>query len=214
MNKHAKSKNTFKLIYEFNNDSSLFARLAASELDNKNYNTAIEILEKGIKKFPSYPTASLIYSTALAYQGKTDEALSCLENIKEYFPNEATITFYKERIQQIYDDQNSLKESSRFSFAPGNLEGKEVFEDNLESIAHELSKAKIKIKNPIVGTIPVAQEIIPTKKIVSETMARIFLGQGNLKEALSVYEDLILSDPKREGYFLSKIDEIKALLGS
>ena len=214
MNKPGQSKNTYKLIYEFNNDSSLFARLANSELDNKNYTTAIEILEKGMIKFPSYPTAYFIDSLALAYQGKIIESHECLEKVKKVFHHEETIQYYKERIQKIHDDQNILKESSRFSFAPDNFEGKDTFEDNLESIAQELSKAKITITNPIVGTIPVSEEIIPVKKIVSETMARIFISQGNLKEAISVYEDLLLAHPEREEYFLEKIDEIKKQPGA
>lgn len=91
--KKGQGKNTFKLIYEFNNDSSLFARLAASEIEEKNYQNAINILEKGIKIFPSYPTANFIYATALAYQGKTKEAISLIEKTRELFPCEETISF-------------------------------------------------------------------------------------------------------------------------
>ncbi len=214
MNKPAQSKNAYKLIYEFNNDSSLFARLAASELADKDYNSAMEILEKGMNRFPSYPTASLIYSLALAYQGKIIEAHECLEKTRKIFPKEETINYYKEKIQQIHDDQNFLKDSSRFSFAPDGIEDKETFEDNLESIALELSKAKITISNPVIGTIPLSEEIIPVKKIVSETMARIFISQGNLEEAISVYEDLIAAVPERMEYFLEKIGEIKNQQGA
>lgn len=215
MNKPAQRKNTFKLIYEFNNDSSLFARLASSELDNNEFNSAIEILEKGMNKFPSYPTASFIYSIALAYQGKTVEAFDCLEKVRSIFPCPETIEYYKRKIQLIHNDQNVLKDSSRFSFAPAMPEGKVAFEDKLESIAQELSRAKITMSNNhVVGSIPSADEIIPAKEIVSETMARILIGQGNLKEALSVYENLAISNPDKEEYFLSKIDEIRKQLGS
>jgi tetratricopeptide (TPR) repeat protein len=204
-------KNTFKLIYEFNNDSSLFARLAAAEIENKEYKNAINILEKGIDKFPFYPTANFIYSIALAYQGKINEAVSVVKRTREIFPCDETIDFYLKRIDQINKDQNSFTGSSRFSFVPGNFTpAEDAFEDKLESIADQLSKAKIKVDNSIAGDINPREEEAPSKQIVSETMARIFCSQGKFAEAISMYEELIACEPDRKEYFQLKIDEIKA----
>lgn len=208
--KTGQGKNTFKLIYEFNNDSPLFARLAYTEIENKEYQNAINILEKGIEKFPSYPTANFIYSIALAYQGKIKEAVTLVKKTREIFPCGESIDFYLRKIEQINKDQNSLGESSRFSFIPGDFkEDENQFEDNLETIAEQLSKAKIKIDNSIAGDITPREEETPSKQIVSETMARIFVSQGKFEEAVSMYRELMMSEPHRKDYFQRKIDEIK-----
>lgn len=213
MDRTGQSKNTFKLVYEFNNNSCLFARLAALEIEDKDYTSAIEILEKGIKKFPSYPTAQFIYSIALAYQGKVSEAISSVEKTKDYFTCQDTIDFYLRKIEQINKDQNSLKESTRFSFVPNSFSEEpeeEIFENKLQSIAEKLKSAKITINNPIAGDIRPREESAPTRQIVSETMAGILLAQGKPAEAIAVYEELILADPARKEYFQLRIEEIKA----
>lgn len=210
----AQGKNTYKLIFEFNNDSPLFARLASSEIESGNYKTAEEILEKGIEKFPSYPTAKLLYSIALAYQGKIKEAVLSVESIKEFFNSPETLESYLNRISRIDRDQNSFTESTRYSFLPEEEAAKEeTFEDKLSDIAEELKKAKISIRTTVAGDINPVQEKAPEKSIVSETMARILMLQEKYKEALAVYEELLQIEPDKKEYIEWKIAEVKKHLG-
>ena len=207
-------KNTYKLIFEFNSNSPLFARLASSEIEAGNYKEAEEILEKGIERFPSYPTAKLLYSIALAYRGKIREAVLSVESIKEYFGSEETIEHYLNSIRRIDKDQNSFSESSRYSFLPEEEPRKEeTFEDKLEDIAEELKKAKISIQTTVAGDITPKEEKAPEKRIVSETMAKILILQENYKEALSVYEELLALEPEKKEYLEWKIAEVKKQLG-
>jgi len=76
MEASSKISNTdkFALIYEFNNDSSLFAYVAQRELENGNLERAFEIITDGIKKYHNYPTAYFIYSDILYAQDKLSEA--------------------------------------------------------------------------------------------------------------------------------------------
>lgn len=214
MNDTAKGKNTYKLIYEFNNDSSLFARLAASEIENKNYHNAIEILEKGIKKFPSYPTANFIYAIALAYQGKISESIAVIKRTRNIFPCEETILYYVNKVNRIDRDQNSFAESSRVSFLPDDFGKKDSFEDKLASIAEELKKARISITSPVAGDISPKEETAPSRQIVSETMAKILTAQGNFKEAASVYKELANLEPEKADYYNSLIENLKPLSGN
>ena len=215
MGRQGQGKNTYKLIYEFNQDSSLFARLAASEIEDKNYREAIELLEKGIKKFPSYPTAKLIYAVALAYQGKIKEAKSAVESVRGLYNCESTAQFYLNKIDEIDRDQNSISGSARFSFVPGSFnDDNDVFENRLGSIAEELKNAKIKIDTSIAGDITPKPEEAPSKQIVSETMARIYESQGKFGEAILIYEELVIAEPEKSEYFIGKIEQIKNRQGN
>ncbi len=46
----------FALIYEFNKESPLVIYEAAKEIDNQNYEKAIQLFEIGIAKYPYHPT--------------------------------------------------------------------------------------------------------------------------------------------------------------
>jgi hypothetical protein len=48
--------------------------------------------------------------------------------------------------------------------------------------------------------------------IVSETLAKIFVAQGNLSKALKAYQTLLLQFPEKKNIFAPRIEEIKALM--
>ena len=50
---------------------------------------------------------------------------------------------------------------------------------------------------------------LPDSNIITETMANIYLKQGNSKEAISVYEKLIEQQPEKTDYYKIRIEEIK-----
>ena len=46
-------------------------------------------------------------------------------------------------------------------------------------------------------------------KMVTETMAKIYLKQGNKSKALKIYRQLMLNNPKKSVYFADRIKEIE-----
>jgi outer membrane protein assembly factor BamD (BamD/ComL family) len=46
--------------------------------------------------------------------------------------------------------------------------------------------------------------------LISETLAKIFLNQGEVNEAVKIYEKLIKKYPLKQLYFESKIKEIRS----
>ena len=206
-----------KLIFEFNDSSPLFARVAASEIELGNVNDAIKILENGITIYPSYPTAYFILAIANAYAGQEDQAKGYASMGGELLGSPETLEFYEKKILEIISERNSLSEAMRPAFISDDKEELdenvyEKIEDKLDVLAEQLSKAKIIPKDIDDPAIEITSPVIPIKKIVSDTMAEIFLSQKNYTEALSIYAELLRQKPERAGIYLQKISDINSLM--
>ncbi len=227
------SADKIKLIYEFNKSSPLFTRVAAAEIEHNNYLKAIEILEKGIELYPDYPTAHFLYGLALAYAGDLEKALFSINCGDQLLEHPATVEFYREKIETIIRERNSVSETKRTDFlgltSPhakvSNENGIEThyisrenntieteLEEYLDKLAEKINKAKIKY-NP--DEQENNQKEIPEftgKKFVSETLAEIYYSQGKYKEALQIYEELLNLKPRMNEYYQKKIEKLKSII--
>lgn len=211
------SVDNIKLIYEFDKSSPLFTRVANFEMSQGNYLSAIDILENGLKIYPDYPSAYIIYALALAYAGNEYHAKENLEKGTNLISSPKTFEFYSNKIDKILSERNSLSTAKRPSFvnAEETLFEEESFfnlEDRLDELAEELSKAKIRVKEI---EEPKEEQPIPEykgKTLASETLAGIYLSQKNYEKAISVYKELILIHPDREHKYTQKIVEIETLM--
>ncbi|MCX6175410.1 MAG: hypothetical protein NTZ27_11715 [Ignavibacteriales bacterium] len=206
-----------KLIFEFNNSSPLFARVAASEMESANILDAIKILETGLEMHSHYPTPYLLLALANAYAGREDEARSNAIMGSELLGSSDTLEFYLKKISDIIAERNSLSDAKRPTFLTEAKEEKvedefENLEDKLDLLAERLSKAKIVLKG-MGETMPeISQPEVKIKRIVSDTMAEIFLSQKNYQEAISIYEELLELKPDKADFYLQKIADLKSLL--
>lgn len=211
------STDKIKLIYEFNNLSSLFARVAYAEIDRGNYLEAIRILESGMMIHPGYPTAHFVLAIANAYAGRNDEAVTAAKSGCEMMGSNEPLEHYQKKIDEILTERNSLSESKRTAFIeeerdiiPEEIELDEI-EDKLDLLAQKLSKAKI-VPKTVESTEEPAIPEFSGKKIVSETLADIFFSQKNYEQSIAIYEQLIEQKPEKAEFYLQRISEIKLLL--
>ena len=187
-----------KLIYEFNHNSPLFARVAEAELNEGNADKALQILENGLKNYPNYTSAHLVYIEALAQKGEYQKVVEKLDELRKKLNDDKSINFYLDKIE-IEKSQNRKLES----------EIRKPLEEDLDNLVETISKAKL----PPVDENPnnkKAEDYSPKgKQFISETLAEIYLSQSNYKEALDIYEKLLESNPKKTEYYEAKIAEIK-----
>ncbi|HRI48481.1 MAG TPA: hypothetical protein PK559_15350, partial [Ignavibacteriaceae bacterium] len=61
-------------------------------------------------------------------------------------------------------------------------------------------------------SLKIKQQNVKEKSITSETMAKIFVAQGEFSEAINIYKKLVLLKPDRKTYFESKIAELEKRL--
>ena len=206
-----------KLIFEFNSGSPLFARVAASEIERANILDAIKILETGLEQHSHYPTPYLLLALANAYAGREEEARNNAVMGSELLGSPDTLEFYLKKISDIITERNSLSETKRPAFLTEKKEQKvedefENLEDKLDILAERLSKAKIIPKGMGESMSELSTPEVKIKRIVSDTMAEIFLSQKNYKEAISIYEELLEQKPDKADFYLQRIADLKSLL--
>ncbi len=190
-----------KLIYEFNHDSPLFARVAEAELTEGNLENALQILNNGLKIYPDYISAQLVYIEALAKQGNYKKVIEKLDEIRPKLNDDTVINYYLEKIE---NDKTGISNSEDAE----NNKPPKTFDNELENLAETISKAKIPSLDDSQKN---NQNYSPVKgnQFISETLAEIYFSQANYKEALDIYEKLLESNPKKSEHFEQKIREIK-----
>ncbi len=172
---------TLRLLYEFSENSPLFARIAEEEMIDGNLNKAVELLQNGIRIYPEYPTARILLAKAFALLGERELAYSELEAGCLLFNSNETREFYSAEIEKILssvNDSPSIPLDEQFSSDEEN-------EEEVDS--------------------PKAEE----PEIVSETLAGIYRSQGSLDEALAMYKKLLIKYPERKEHFEQIITEVE-----
>ena len=193
------------LIYEYNKRSPLFVRVANSEIEKNNTDRAVEILMDGLTIYPDYPTAHILLGKAFMLLGKYKEALDSFRKGSELVSSHKVYDYYMQEVETL-KKQRSLFESSH---KPAFLEGEETQTGNKISLEQELSSfdSMTDKKTESTSSRPVSGD-----SIVSETLANIYITQGELREALSIFERLLTKNPQKKDYYLKKIEELKSEL--
>lgn len=223
------------LIYEYNKKSPLFVRMANTEIENNNLERAIEILDEGLKYFPDYATAHLLLGRALMLTGNYSKALKSVQTGSELISSKKTYehylkeielvkkqrslfqttrrtAFYNDETEVVKDEPDLFQSEKEKTVKPAELkpETKETsLEDRLNQIANKINQAKIQEKEEFSPSESMFDSYSGDHLIVSETLAKIYIAQGEYLEAMRVYEKLKIKEPDRSSYFDQKIEELK-----
>lgn len=206
----------YGLIYEFNNESPIFVKVADQELKKNHVEKALNILEKGLDLFPDYAAAYIIYAKALAYAGDYPKAEETLKTACDLYESENAFEYYKNELIKIKNQTEDINKSRRVSFVDEEKikpDENKSFEDDLDSLAEKLDNAKIVAEEKTEETFEepsTEEEFIPKdKEIVSETIAGIYVAQGNYSQAVEVYKQLIVQDPEKRDFYIGRIAELE-----
>ncbi len=193
------------LIYEYNKRSPLFVRAANIEIEKNNAGRAVEILNDGLHIYPGYPTAHILLGKAFMLLGKYKEALDSFRKGSELVSSHRVYEYYMKEVERL-KKQRVLFESSH---KPGFLEEKEAQKPNNISLEKELSSfdSMSDTNRELSSAKPGAGD-----SIISETLANIYINQGEFREALTIYERLLTKNPQKKDYYLKKINELKSEL--
>ncbi|MDP2300817.1 MAG: tetratricopeptide repeat protein [Ignavibacteria bacterium] len=214
------------LIYEFNKKSPLFVKQANKEILLNNIDSAIEILENGLRFFPSHFTAKIILARALALKGSYSNSLKIFKEVFQVINSTDSFNYYVHEIENIKKQRSAFEMNKRLSTwvdIPEEIEdsNKTDFQtksnsvdDRLSEIAQKISSIKLSDSSRQNSNAKSDSNIntIKEKSITSETMAKIFIAQGEFKEAIKIYQKLSALKPDRKSYFDQKILELNKKL--
>ena len=217
------------LIYEYNNKSPLFARVAENEIEKNNIDEAIRILTDGLINHPGFSVAYFLLSKAHTIKGNYGQALKFIKKGSELIHSPKSFDHYLREIDAIKKQRQLFNVSrwadsanQQFSNFTSITVNKTQTDNPPQSIEETLNKLTAEIAG-VTQSVKEAKKKIEESKpkdftnndfIVSETLAKIYITQGEFKEAIAVYKKLKIKNPEKETYFDSKISELKAKLSA
>jgi tetratricopeptide (TPR) repeat protein len=229
--------NKVSLIYEFNKKSPLFIRKADEEIRNNHIEKAVQILNAGLKIYPDYAAANFILGRAYSLLGQFNNALKYIKNGAALINSSKTYDYYLKEIDSARKQRSLFDASTRTSFFSSEIEPElpvEIpqenkieekikppfediqilnIEDRLEDVAREISFAKLNESSSNIDyELSNIDNLSGHIMFVSETLAKIYIAQGELQEAIDVYQKLIKKNPAKEDYYLQKISELQSQL--
>lgn len=221
-----------RLICEYDKQSPLFVKLCANLIEENNVEEALTILNQRLNEFPFNPIALILRGKAETLLGHYDKAANDFKLAGDLIESAQTSEYYLKELESIRKQRSLFEAGSRKSFLMENdfvspvsnqfslsdssdLNSVIEIEERLEQLASEISGAKINISETtnLENNISFA-DLSERNIIISETLAKIYAAQGELEEAVKVYEKLISKNPSQKDYFASKILELRSELGN
>jgi tetratricopeptide (TPR) repeat protein len=229
--------NKVSLIYESNKKSPLFIRKADEEIKNNQIEKAVEILIAGLKIYPDYAAAHFILGRAYSLLGQFNFALKSIKTGSVLINSSETYDYYLKEIDSTRKQRSLFDSSSRTSFFSSDIDSaqpiiapevKKEYEikvpervddpyvdidDRLEEIAKEISLARLNDSTSGLNyEFSNIENFVEQDMFVSETLAKIYITQGEFREAIDVYQKLIKKTPAKQEYYLQKISELQSQL--
>jgi tetratricopeptide (TPR) repeat protein len=228
--------NKVSLIYEFNKKSPLFLRKADEEIRNNHIEKAVDILNAGLKIYPDYAAAHFLLGRSYSLLGQFNLALKFIKNGCALINSPKTYDYYLKEIDSARKQRSLFDSSTRNSFfssefdeaqesisqndqKPEKLNNnigskKDIdIEDRLEEVARNISSARLNESNSNTDyELSNADTLGEQDMFVSETLAKIYIAQGEFREAIDVYQKLIKKTPLKQDYYLQRISELQSQL--
>ncbi|NWF87889.1 MAG: hypothetical protein HXY50_00340 [Ignavibacteriaceae bacterium] len=178
------------ILAALNQENSLFLYIAEKKIEDGLSADSAALLEKYLEKYPEDVCAKILLFKAYNRLGKNQLALQLLKTATDFIHSPQTFNFY---LNQIELQTHNL--ASGF--------GEKVEDSLTQNDFYNSSEST---------TLLLDEKESYDKLIVSETLAKIYISQGELREAINVYEKLIEEKPENKQQYLLSIEELKSRL--
>lgn len=162
--------------------------LAARKYESGQFSEAAQLLEQILQKSPYDVAAKIYLSKTYSHLGKYQLAVLLLKSASEKINSLPTYNFYLKQIEL-----NQGSETNNFQGEDINILTTKISGDRYQDTYS-----------------PIDDSGEYEKLIVSETLAKIYISQGEIKEAIQIYEKLIEEKPENKEKYLFSIAELKS----
>lgn len=178
-------------------------RVANNEIEKNNFERALEILNEGINNYPDYPVAHIMLGKTLNLLGKYKEALDAFRKGSELINSNKVYEYYRREVENLKKQR---------IFLETNKTGSAVENDNVVRANKNISlEEELSSFDSLEGHRTKSVSVkTGSDSIVSETLANIYINQGEFREAIKIFEKLLNKYPQKKDYYLQKINDIKA----
>jgi tetratricopeptide (TPR) repeat protein len=174
----------------------------------------LNILQDGIVNYPNHPVAHILLGKTLAQSGNYTQAATHIKTAASLLNSDKTQEYYLNEFDAFKSQRSVFQSSSRKAFltdtvnsnkelANNQVNNKELG-DSLRETISEITSGEKKSEQKLSNENSLPQD----NMIISETLAKIYLAQGEAEEAVKVYNRLMKKNPDKIDYYQKKIDEI------
>jgi tetratricopeptide (TPR) repeat protein len=178
----------FGVICRENSRSPLYLRMAEKEINEGNYSGAVAKLEAALENNSDNAALYFLLGKAYAADGNFRSALQKFRRGSDLIKSEKTYQYYLREIENLKRERDEPEVSTR------------RLPSDFPSLLKDQDSRRTEIK----------RETDCDENLISETLAKIYLNQGESSEAIRIYEKLAKKFPVKKTYFEEKISEIKS----
>ncbi|MGD1049350.1 MAG: tetratricopeptide repeat protein, partial [Candidatus Krumholzibacteriaceae bacterium] len=173
--------------YERGQDSRVFAPLADAYRKNGEVDKAIEIIEKGLEKFPQYASAHVILGKCFYDKGASERAKGEFRRVLELDAENMVALKFMGDILLAEDKRQEAAECYRRILA---------IDPTNETVARALKEmeASFVVKEIDLGNAKAVRDERPGE-LATMTLAGIYAAQGYYNKALRIYRDVLDREP-------------------
>jgi tetratricopeptide (TPR) repeat protein len=186
-------------------DSRLFAPLADAYRKNGNVDTAIEILERGIERYPDYSSAHVILGKCYYDKGATERARAEFQRV---------IDLDAENLVALKFMGDILLAENRRSEAADYFKRVLAIDPTNEEVAKTVKEMEeiVSVKDIDLGDGKTVRDERP-RELATMTLAGIYAAQGYYNRALKIYGEVLAREPgNREAREM--VDKLQTIMDS
>lgn len=210
-----------ELIYEYNKNTPLFVRIAVNFIESNNPDKAIEVLDNGLNSYPEHAAAYFLLGKAYTVKGNYSHALKYVKRGSELIHSPKTFDYYLREIEAVKKQRSFFKQTKwdeeitskpadeTLSKLEESLKAMPPLTESIKKLNEDLMEAKETIQKAKDSPGSSLKDLTGSNLIISETLAKIYVNQGEFQEAIEVYQKLCEKHPEKKDYYDIKIDEIK-----
>jgi|GEM_PF-3659752 len=190
-----------------NEQNPFFAADAELLLKSGLFNKAISICKNGLSQYPLYFSGWKLLIEIYISAGNNDEAKSTADYALSLFPGSVILENLRKELEGNFRNVDSHDKSpvpTDFDDIDDSNNNINSYTNNLQEIAKKLEE----VSAPLPESKYSSHKNYPNG-IITETIAKIYISQGALPEAIDAYRNLININPNKISYYLEKITELE-----